>query len=584
MKQFFRVVPFICLWSFSHHALAQDIDIQLIGIDEEQKLNIMASLSLNKAQSEETLSASQIELLYQKAFQEIKISLQPFGYYHAQVEGELKTQKNTSLATYTISLGEPTRVDEFSFKLEGPGKVHPGLSKIPDEFPLRPGDVFSHKTYEKGKALAQQSTYQQGYIKAYFSTHQVTVSLQDYSADFDLVLNTGEQYTLGDMSFSESFYDPKFIAQFAHFSVHEPYLAETLVNFEGRLMQSGLFKQVEIKPNIQEDSTQVPIHIKLEDAAANRYLFGVGYDTNTRARVRAGWDRKKINDQGHQLKTQFKMSEKDTLFDAAYIIPGYKPWVDNYQLAFNYADDEYKDRPSELYTFALSETKEFKHYNRTLAIRYLSETFTDSDGIKERSTFLLPSISFSRSSMDNVVNPTRGYKAELTIRGGMDAIFSNADFVQVHGRYRYLKALTKYNTLITRLELGATIPEDVERLPLSIRYYAGGIESLRGYAYRSVPFEINEDGELEPVGGAYLAIGSLEVDQTLWGPLKAAVFVDGGGAFRKVSDDWKLSAGVGLRWQTPVGPLKIDFAKPLTEPNEDWMDGWRVHFSFGPQL
>ena len=318
----------------------------------------------------------------------------------------------------------------------------------------------------------------------------------------------------------------------------------------------------------------------MKEAAANRYLFGIGYDTNTKARLRLGWDRKKINRWGHQFKSNLKLSEQDTLIDAYYKIPGKHPWVDNYQFAIGYANEEYSEKPSERYTAEISQTRELWGWNRTIALRYLHEEYKDSDFITERSSFLLPSLRLSKSKLDDPFDPKNGYRVQLSIRGGLDALVGSHNFIQIYGQYKWIKSVSEHGTILARTELGFTLPDDIEELPLSIRFYAGGNESLRGFRYRSLPSEIDEDGKLRPVGGAYLVLGSLEYNHTIWGPIKLATFVDGGSALQDVHDDLQCAVGVGLRWQTPVGPLKLDVAKPLSNGAEVL----RLHFSFGPEL
>ncbi len=562
-------------WSFG-----LQIELNIFGVDDKIKQNIEAHLSLNQTTGDRDLTLTQIQLLHRRAHDEIQAAVQPYGYYHATIDSQIMEGPESVTLNYSVTLNEPTLVDDINFKLLGAGLSNPNLKKLSTYFILKPGDIFDHDLYEKGKGQLQQKAYQEGYIQAYFKTHQVAVDLSTHLADITLELETGPQYTFGPVTFKTPYYHEAFLSRFTQFEADQPYRLETLVDFESKLMQSGLFKSVDISPTVTEQSSVTPLTVTLKDAPANRYLIGIGYDTNTRSRLRLGWDRRKINPQGHQFKSQFKLSEKDTLLDASYIIPGQKPWVDNYRITFGYADDEYRDKPSELYTFELSETREIWDLKRTIAIRYLNETFRDSDQRQEHATFVLPSLRLSKSKLDNMANPRNGYKAEFFVRGGVDALFSDADFIQFYLQYKWLKGLSTHGTFIAKTELGFTLPDDIDKLPLSVRFYAGGIDSLRGFRYRSLPFEIDDEGQLKPVGGGYLALASLEYNHTLFGPLKGAVFVDGGSAFRDIKDDWQLSAGFGLRWETPIGPLKLDLAKPLSSGAEVW----RLHFSFGPQI
>ncbi|HET9843851.1 MAG TPA: BamA/TamA family outer membrane protein [Gammaproteobacteria bacterium] len=550
------------------------------GVNQAQEQNIRNGLNLLEQARTKELTRDEIRAFYESGKEEIRLALQPFGFYDVQVDSQFIDTKSPLQITYRITLNRVTRVDKLHIGLTGDGSENSQLFRSINVFPLKKGDPFNHQTYESGKNVLIQEAINQGFIKAYFNKHQVVVDLSEFTADIDLSLDTGPQYHMGEIHFNLGYYDHTFLQRFKTFSNDDPYRLEEVVELESRLLQSNLFSSIYTTPSFDESQHSVPLNIVLEEAPANRYLVGAGYDTNTRLRGRLGWERKKVNPFGHQVQTHFKVSEKDTLLNGHYIIPGKKPWVDQYRFSLGYANEEYKDKPSELYTIEVSEIRLLSAWTRTLALRYLREDFKDSDFIKESSTFLLPSITFSRSKLDHVTTPRNGYRLQLSVRGGLDALLSDHDFIQFNAQYKWLKAISEEGTLHARTELGATIPNQIAELPLSIRFYAGGNDSIRGFRYRSLPNEIDKEGNLQPVGGAYLLLGSLEYDHTLWGPLKWAIFLDGGSALRKIEDDLQLGAGVGLRWQTPIGPIKLDVAKPLTNAAEVL----RLHFSFGPEL
>ncbi len=113
---------------------------------------------------------------------------------------------------------------------------------------------------------------------------------------------------------------------------------------------------------------------------------------------------------------------------------------------------------------------------------------------------------------------------------------------------------------------------------MSLRYYAGGDDSVRGYGYQRLSPR-NADGDI--LGGKQKLVGSIELDYMFRDKWSAATFFDTGNAF----DDWndiglEQGVGVGIRWYSPVGPLRIDLAKGISEPNSDL----RLHIVFGPSL
>ncbi|HAI23845.1 MAG TPA: outer membrane protein assembly factor, partial [Alcanivorax sp.] len=118
---------------------------------------------------------------------------------------------------------------------------------------------------------------------------------------------------------------------------------------------------------------------------------------------------------------------------------------------------------------------------------------------------------------------------------------------------------------------------DVTELPASIRFFAGGDASVRGFAYESLG-PLDNDGEV--IGGRHLLVGSLEYDHPISEQWSLAVFTDAGNAFNNF-DDYEIrhSAGFGVRWRSPLGPIRVDFARGIEEGRE-----WRLHLSMGPDL
>ena len=110
-----------------------------------------------------------------------------------------------------------------------------------------------------------------------------------------------------------------------------------------------------------------------------------------------------------------------------------------------------------------------------------------------------------------------------------------------------------------------------------MRFFAGGDESVRGYGYRELG-PVDESGHV--IGGKYLLTGSIEYQHPVKDKIAVALFMDAGNAFNDWETDLKYSAGIGVRWKTPVGRLKADIAVP----NDQSKDDFRIHISFGVEI
>jgi translocation and assembly module TamA len=172
---------------------------------------------------------------------------------------------------------------------------------------------------------------------------------------------------------------------------------------------------------------------------------------------------------------------------------------------------------------------------------------------------------------------------EFTLRGADESLLSNASFLQVSAQGKLIRSFADRFRFITRLQVGHTETDQLRELPPTIRFFAGGDQSVRGYGYQQLG-PLDEAGHV--IGGEDLLTGSVELEYRFlekwlflekWG---VAVFYDTGNAMRSFSGSLEEGAGVGLRWVSPIGPIRADAAWALTEPGTPV----RFHLTVGPDL
>lgn len=164
------------------------------------------------------------------------------------------------------------------------------------------------------------------------------------------------------------------------------------------------------------------------------------------------------------------------------------------------------------------------------------------------------------------------------MQGATTALLSDTNFLQGTVKLRWIHALNNDNRLLARGTLGTTVVDNFEKLPPSLRFFTGGDATVRGYSYESIG-PTDPDGAV--VGGKNLLVASLEYEHRVWKEWGVAAFVDTGDAFDGASPNLKTGVGVGVRWRSPVGPMRIDFASGLDRPPGD---AFRFSFSIGPDL
>ena len=161
--------------------------------------------------------------------------------------------------------------------------------------------------------------------------------------------------------------------------------------------------------------------------------------------------------------------------------------------------------------------------------------------------------------------------------GASKALLSDVNVLQTNLDARYLQTLGEKSRLVSRASLGGTWTNDFDRIPPSMRYFAGGDRTIRGYTFENIG---TRDAGDNNIGGRYLAVGSLEYEYYFKPEWAAAAFVDAGDAY--IHDPKiKVGAGAGVHWQSPVGPIKLDVAHGF---DKKYGDKVRLHISIGAEL
>jgi translocation and assembly module TamA len=179
--------------------------------------------------------------------------------------------------------------------------------------------------------------------------------------------------------------------------------------------------------------------------------------------------------------------------------------------------------------------------------------------------------------VDDELLTRNGDRVSLNVRGAAEGFVSDVSFAQTRVEGKLIKGFPGQNRGIVRIEAGATSTRDFRSLPASYRFFAGGATSVRGYGYNS----IGPRDELDHViGGPYLLVGSLEADHRFLPRWGLAAFFDMGNALNNFGDPLKRGAGTGLRWISPAGLVRLDFAWGLDRAGTPF----NVHLTVGPEL
>lgn len=566
----FALTVCLLLWA---SAVCAKVTVEIRGLGPQEEQNVKAHLALlsyaNRIKNG-TPSSGEIDRLNQRAPSEIRSALQPFGWYTPTISSSLKHEGNDWTAVYTVHAGPPTLVTKIEVRLTGAGAGQQKLLAATKNLkPLIVGGRLKQQDYSTVKQRLLQDANELGYLHARYSRHLLQVNPSRQSAEVLWTLNTGPRFYFGPITIvqQQKHLGEDVIRRYVTFSPGQPFSLAKVLSTRFALNDLGYFSTVQIEPQHKKVTAdhRIPIVIQVTYAKPRIYRFGVGYGTDTGARMLAGIKWRRLNSRGQTLSLDLRPSQKISTAILDYRIPIGSVPGQAFDVTAQGLRQSFLGVNERLYSLGMARIQLAGLWQRRYYLTYTNDRYRIDGGENHYSALLTPGVNFSRTSVDNPIYPSRGWFAFLDIHGAtrLDQI-SNVNFLSTHIKLRGIATVVTHLRLVARAEEGAVFSSQFSRLPPSQRFFAGGDDSVRGYAYNSLA---PRDSAGNLVGGKYLTTGSLELDWDLWRPYGLAAFVDAGGADDVPNVRLHFGAGIGFRYIAPFGAISVDLAHPFDRNN-----------------
>lgn len=504
-------------------------------------------------------------------------ALQAMGYYDSQLN--LSTDENSNCVSFTLDVntGPPVILTHLKVEITGDAAQDPAFSTLLEKTQLAIGQRLQHDRYSNLKKSLQQHLISRGYVQGELTVHTLEVDTKQHRASITLHVDSGPRYHFGEISLAGSVLERSRVNAYVSFQEGEPYDSGRMLQTQQAFWGAGYFSAVQVQKGKPNDTTRrIPVSITLTDNNRWSLLTGIGVSTDTGPRVRLGVENRRVNEAGHRFRAETELSKVQQGAGASYQIPLKDPLHERLDLHTSFINENTDSNENERWSTGADYIVELEnHWVATTSLEFLRETYQIADQV-DQAELLIPGFQLSRVKADDPVYPTFGWRLSTAMRFATQSLSSTADFFQFTSGAKILFPLLGGRVLM-RTDLGYTEVTDVTELPASIRFFAGGDSSVRGFAYDSLG---PEDSNGEVIGGRNQATGSLEYDHSLTEKWHLAVFTDAGNAFNEFDEfEARHSAGLGIRWRSPLGPIRLDMARAVDEHRD-----WRVHLSMGPDL
>ncbi|NBD96465.1 MAG: BamA/TamA family outer membrane protein [Gammaproteobacteria bacterium] len=617
-------------------ARAATVSTEITGVDGELLANVRASVSLVQAERLDELSLWRLRQMAEDARPEIREALKPFGHYRPAIRVRLIEPEDDSQhwqARLNIDPGPPVRIDEVSIELRGDGRDDPELDRWRQEWPLKAGDRLDHPAWETAWRRLERLAEERGYFEARFAERAVRVDADREEADIRIVFESGPRYRFGRYRAPEQPFSESLMERLHILAPDEAYSIERLDRQREALVRSGLFDRVVIEPERQDEQDRVDLHYRLEPRPPNTWRATLGFGTDTGARTQLGWTRHYLGDGGDRFEAALgaQQHNREYVLQAEYRRPrGNRPsefltagtTLRSEQDDFRFYEQERIEPVFEAFdgrreqtelTFGRLQERDlwperFEGLEERLFVSILNESFDalregsfspENDALLEANPELRPFLStdtrvvamggrWRLPRIEGSGFDTRGSVWRAHLIGAHESAGSDVSFAQAWLSGRWHLRFGDRHKLLVRGELGYTEADTrrldialgdrsldltITELPERYRFKTGGDRTVRGYGFEDLSTNRN--------GANNLLVGSVEYEFRVGENWSLAAFADIGNAFNDFDErKLKRGVGVGFRWYTMIGPLRIDIAQALDEVD----DPWRLHFTIGTQL
>ncbi len=507
--------------------------------------------------------------------------LRNHGFYQPKVETRIDMERRRPRVRYILDPGPAYRLRNVTLVSTDPSVHMPAAEDIG----LQAGQVAVASRILAGNDDIIRVLRTQGHAFAQVTSREVVVLHQAQAVDVRYKVDPGPTYRFGETTFKglKSVQEP-FLRRKIPWQTGQPFDGRELARARRRLVSADLFGAVRLETGeAPEEGDLLPVSVELSERKHRSVTLGMGYANDEGWSVRAGWAHRNLLQRGERLSLDYGISEMGQGGELAFKRPDFGRVDQNLYLALQQEVEDTRAFRSEKLG-ALTRVDRLRGDNRIyglgLGMRYSS--VRDAEDRQAYNLVYIP-VTIEQDRSDDPLDPRSGTRLTLGLAPYWDTLDTRIFFVKPRLSLSGYYPLSRRNELdwAGRITLAAILGESRKKIPADERYYAGGGGSIRGYPFQSVgPLE-----DRNPTGGRSLLLISQEL-RWRWSETMGIVgFVDGGAVteealFDPSVDDLRWGTGIGFRYYTPVGPLRLDVAVPINR-RKGIDDPWQFYVSLG---
>lgn len=511
--------------------------------------------------------------------------LQTEGYFNAEVSVR-RDPADHSRVTVTVLPGPRTQVDSLRVQTEGEvsrraeggnAEAKNLLTALPAAAVLQPGKPFRNPDWSSSKQQVLTRLRSAGYALANLSGSDADVDAQAHLAKLFIVADSGPLFNSGELLIDGlQVHDEATVRALAGFGPGTTLSEALLLDYQERLQKVGLFESVLVsfEPDAAKpDNTEVKV--RLTELPLRQATVGLGISANTGPRATLEHTHRRPFGYAVTATNKLEWGRDHQSWQGDLLT---HPKDGFYRNLLGVQLDRLRSETDTVLSqrLRLGRTQDTPRIDRLAFAELLRSRKSNLSGVSSAEA-ISANLHLVWRDLDSPLLPTKGWVATLQSGAGVSrSDGGNGPFARLYGRVTGYLPLGKTWYGQARIELGQVIKRDGVGVPDALGFRAGGDDSVRGYAYRSLaPLDANgaiTSGNMLLTTSIELARPILASRPELWG----AVFIDAG----RAANQWSsfkpaVGVGVGVRYRSPIGPLRADLAWG------DEVQKLRLHLSVG---
>lgn len=539
--------------------------VKFEGLKNEEILNLIKEVShLISRKDEKPATVASLKHRVEEDLPRFKKVLQSFGYYDALINPKVSGKHKSYTVIIIFNLGTQYTVEQYEVI---PTHSSPKITDILAQFKkLKPDSPAISKTVLESEQSLVTDFANKGFPFAKVIERKFIADYTSKTLSITLKLDPGSYAIFGETQVTGlTGLDPTYVLQILQWKEGAPYDAEQIESMRQNLFGSGLFSSVKIThPTVVEKDSSLPIDIRLKEAKHRHFGAGVNYSTNLGPGFKSSWGNDNTFGHAEHLDLIGRMSKKITSLESNFK----KPQFERPDQALIAKAKITKERPDAFSKNGFGimtglERTFTKRLKGSAGVSYENATVED-EAKKTRYSLVGFPLSVKYATTKNFLDPKDGWKTQLFVTPYPKSLGAEENFMTTFIKNAFYIPVDKSLVMSFWNNIGFTPGGSSLDVPPDKRFYVGGEGSVRGYGYQLVgPL----DGAKHPLGGRSSFEGGTEARIKMTQNMDFVTFLEAGNVFHKnyptFSKPFFWGTGVGIRYKTPVGPLRLDIGIPL---------------------